>query len=73
MLDVGCGQAKYPGATGFDISPETQADLVVDLNESPYPIESDSFECQPARFFKLDLNHLQKSIHDMKIMFAIPG
>lgn len=44
VLDVGCGQAKYPGATGIDISPETQADLVVDLNETPYPIESDSFD-----------------------------
>ena len=44
VLDVGCGQAKYPGATGIDISPETEADLVVDLNEMPYPIESDSFD-----------------------------
>ena len=44
ILDVGCGNAKYPGAFGLDISPDTQADLVTDLNEYPYPIEDGAFD-----------------------------
>jgi SAM-dependent methyltransferase len=44
VLDVGCGSAKAPGAVGLDISPETQADIVHDLNVFPYPIEDSSFD-----------------------------
>ena len=44
ILDVGCGNAKYPGAFGLDISPDTQADLVCDLNEHPYALEESSFD-----------------------------
>jgi SAM-dependent methyltransferase len=44
VLDVGCGSAKFPGATGLDISPDTAADVVHDLNERPYPFEDNSFD-----------------------------
>jgi SAM-dependent methyltransferase len=44
VLDVGCGSAKTPGAVGLDISAETDADIVHDLDEFPYPIESDGFD-----------------------------
>lgn len=44
VLDVGCGSAKAPGAVGLDISAETDADIVHDLDEFPYPLESDSFD-----------------------------
>ncbi|MDA0185147.1 class I SAM-dependent methyltransferase [Solirubrobacter phytolaccae] len=43
ILDVGCGNAKYEGATGIDISADTQADIVADLNEFPYPLEDDTY------------------------------
>ncbi|WP_051323885.1 class I SAM-dependent methyltransferase [Candidatus Solirubrobacter pratensis] len=43
ILDVGCGNAKYPGAVGLDISADTQADVVADLNEYPYPFEDGAF------------------------------
>jgi SAM-dependent methyltransferase len=43
VLDVGCGNAKYEGAVGIDISPDTQADVVADLNEHPYPLEDNAF------------------------------
>jgi SAM-dependent methyltransferase len=43
ILDVGCGNAKYPGAFGVDISPDTQADVVADLNQFPYPLEDGAF------------------------------
>jgi SAM-dependent methyltransferase len=44
VLDVGCGSAKAPGAVGLDISPDTEADIVHDLNVFPYPIEDSSFD-----------------------------
>jgi SAM-dependent methyltransferase len=44
VLDVGCGSKKFPGAVGLDISPDTDADIVHDLDAYPYPIEPDSFD-----------------------------
>jgi SAM-dependent methyltransferase len=44
ILDIGCGSAKTPGAVGMDISAETDADIVHDLDEFPYPIEDGSFD-----------------------------
>jgi len=44
VLDVGCGQNKWPGAVGIDISADTAADVVADLNEFPWPLEDDSFD-----------------------------
>lgn len=44
VLDVGCGSAKTPGAVGLDISPDTEADVVHDLEAFPYPFEDSSFE-----------------------------
>jgi SAM-dependent methyltransferase len=41
VLDLGCGRSKFPGAVGLDISADTDADIVADLDEFPYPIESD--------------------------------
>jgi SAM-dependent methyltransferase len=42
--DVGCGSAKAPGAVGLDVSPDTDADVVHDLDSFPYPLDDDSFE-----------------------------
>lgn len=44
ILDIGCGAAKLPGAVGLDISSDTAADIVHDLDEFPYPIEDSSFD-----------------------------
>jgi SAM-dependent methyltransferase len=44
VLDVGCGSTKFPGAVGLDMSAETAADIVHDLDEFPYPIEESSFD-----------------------------
>jgi SAM-dependent methyltransferase len=44
ILDIGCGSAKVAGATGLDISPDTDADIVHDLDTFPYPIEDSSFD-----------------------------
>ena len=44
ILDVGCGTAKLPGAVVLDRSPDTDADIVHDLDEFPYPFEGASFD-----------------------------
>ena len=37
VLDVGCGQRKLPGAIGMDIVKNSRADIVHDMNRSPWP------------------------------------
>lgn len=44
VADIGCGSKKHPGAFGVDLSSDTDADLVHDLDAYPYPIEADSFD-----------------------------
>lgn len=44
VLDVGCGQKKYPGAVGIDVSADTAADVVHDLDRVPWPLEDSSFD-----------------------------
>ena len=44
ILDVGCGNNKYPGAIGIDFNPRTQADVIHDLGVVPYPFDDDEFD-----------------------------
>lgn len=44
ILDIGCGSSKTPGAVGLDISADTDADIVHNLDVFPYPIEDNSFD-----------------------------
>jgi SAM-dependent methyltransferase len=44
ILDVGCGSTKHAGAVGLDISADTDADIVHDLDVFPYPIEDSCFD-----------------------------
>ena len=43
-LDVGCGNAKTPGAVGLDSNPATQADVLHDLNVYPWPLAESAFD-----------------------------
>ena len=47
-LDVGCGNNKIPGAVGIDLVAGTQADIVHDLNTTPWPLESACSDTKPA-------------------------
>lgn len=44
VLDLGCGNKKRPGAVGIDVNPETDADVVHNLDTFPYPFSNDSFD-----------------------------
>ena len=63
ILDIGCGKRKVAGAVGIDLSPESQADIIHDLNSFPYPLRADEFD----RIYCLDvLEHLQDVIRTME-------
>lgn len=44
ILDVGCGNKKYPGSIGIDINPRSDADVIHDLNSIPYPFADSIFD-----------------------------
>lgn len=43
-LDLGCGRAKTPGAIGIDINPNSDADVLQDLEKFPYPFLDGAFD-----------------------------
>ena len=43
-LDVGCGINKSPGAIGIDRNPDSRADVLCDLDHTPYPFADNSFD-----------------------------
>ena len=44
ILDVGCGANKTEGAIGLDNNPRTQADVIHDLGQLPYPFADNEFD-----------------------------
>jgi len=66
ILDVGCGNAKTPGAVGLDFNPATAADIVHDLNQYPWPLASDHFDkvvCSHIVEHIADLIRLMEEVH----------
>lgn len=43
-LDLGCGKNKHPDCIGVDIAPGEGIDVVHDLEQYPWPFESDSVD-----------------------------
>ena len=72
VLDVGCGSAKTPGAIGLDVSGNSDADIIHDLNTFPYPIEDDSFD---HVLMQDVLEHVREPIRVMEEMHRVlrPG
>ena len=73
VLDVGCGSKKYPGAVGVDVSADTDADVVLDLDRPPYDgLETASFDqvlCQDV------LEHVAEPVRVMEELHRVtrPG
>src|SRR6185312_8236831 len=72
ILDIGCGSAKTPGAIGLDISADTDADIVHDLDAFPYPIEDGSFD---QILLQDVIEHVREPIHVFEELHRIarPG
>ena len=44
ILDIGCGNHKWPGSIGLDLVPLAGVDIIHDLNQFPYPFPSNTFD-----------------------------
>jgi len=44
VLNLGCGQSKKDDQFGIDMNPRSNADLIHDLNLTPWPIEDNRFD-----------------------------
>jgi predicted SAM-dependent methyltransferase len=67
-LVLGCGLKKPEGSIGIDMNAETTADIIHDLNRTPYPLKDNQFE----RIICHDiLEHLDNIIATMKEIHRI--
>lgn len=44
VLDIGCGRDKLPGAIGIDVNPRSNADIIHNLDQFPWPLADDQFD-----------------------------
>lgn len=65
-LELGCGSSKLePDSVGVDFSPESAADIVWNLDEFPWPLES-------GRFDRIHMSHIIEHFSDiMKAMAEV--
>jgi len=57
-LDIGCGKRKSePGAIGIDVSPDSAADHIWNLDYYPWPLES-------AQFDRIHMSHIIEHLDD---------
>lgn len=72
ILDVGCGDAKVPGAIGIDKADLTGVDVVHDLNQFPWPLDDETFD---EIYMNDIIEHLDDSIKVMEQVYRLlkPG
>lgn len=57
-LDIGCGKRKAePDAVGIDISPDSAADHVWNLDDYPWPLEA-------GKFSRIHMSHVIEHLND---------
>lgn len=71
-LNLGCGQFKKEGFLNLDVSPLSQADIVHNLEDFPYPFPENEFGCIEADHV---LEHLSEPFRAMAELHRIarPG
>lgn len=66
VLELGCGQIKrVPHSVAVDFNPRSVADVIHDLNETPYPFEDNSFDVIIAEHVLEHLADLMKVIEEL--------
>ena len=68
ILDLGCGRRKRPDAVGIDRNPNSDADVLHDLNHFPYPFPDSHFDTIYADYV---LEHLDYVIAVMTELHRI--
>jgi SAM-dependent methyltransferase len=68
VLHLGCGNHKYPGALGVDRVRTAAVDLEWDLNDTPWPLPSQTFN----KVYLIDvLEHLEDVIETMNEVYRV--
>jgi SAM-dependent methyltransferase len=67
-INLGCGQKYLPGYLNCDVVPHVKADRYFDLNQFPYPLESD---CADEIFMDNVIEHLDDVIKVMEELHRI--
>ena len=58
VLDIGCGKRKIePDAVGIDVSPDSAADHIWDLDQYPWPLET-------GKFARIHMSHVIEHLDD---------
>jgi len=68
VLDFGCGKNKTIGSIGIDNDPNSDADVFHNLNELPYPFDSNTFD---VVYCNNILEHLPNLIWVMEELWRI--
>ena len=64
ILDVGCGTRKAEaGAVGIDVHPRSAADIIWNLDDLPWPLDSNTFE-------RIYMSHIIEHVRDATRMMA---
>jgi len=66
VLEMGCGQVKHwPHSVAIDINPRSIADVIHDLNVTPYPFEENSFDIVIAEHVIEHLDDVIKTLEEI--------
>lgn len=65
VLDVGCGRRKFPGAIGIDSNPNSDADIIHDLNRLPHPFPDSEFDVIRCIDILEHVDDLQRTIEEI--------
>ncbi|MFA5350616.1 MAG: class I SAM-dependent methyltransferase [Candidatus Omnitrophota bacterium] len=65
ILDLGCGNNKAPGSIGVDISVESRADVLCNLNIYPLPFKNNSFDGVVSKQVFEHLDDVEKLMHEI--------
>ena len=58
VLDIGCGRRKIePGAVGIDVSPDSAAGKVWNLDQYPWPLDD-------GQFTRIHMSHIIEHLED---------
>jgi SAM-dependent methyltransferase len=68
ILDIGCGVNKVPGAIGMDANPRTNAEVIHDLDQPPYPFADNEFDEVVGRHV---MEHVKEPIAVVKELHRI--
>lgn len=58
VLNIGCGQYKIPGTIGMDIIKNSKADVIHNIEDTPWPFSANEFDVVMA-------NHVLEHIEDI--------